>query len=113
MAEPFCAVKAARGFRVSGAEAYFRRFSPSLKSGSYHIQLNQLERKLNMKRTIAALALATVAGLALATASDPYRTNAGESEQGNVVKQQLGDASGYRTNAGESESGNVVKTQLG
>jgi hypothetical protein len=66
-----------------------------------------------MKRTIAALALAAVAGLALASASDPYRTNAGESEQNNVVKQQLGDASGYRTNAGESESGNVVKTQLG
>jgi len=66
-----------------------------------------------MKRTIAALALATLAGLALASASDPYRTNAGESEKDNVVKQQLGDASGYRTNAGESEKDNVVKTQLG
>jgi hypothetical protein len=43
-----------------------------------------------MKRTIAALALATIAGLALASASDPYRTNAGESEQNNVVKTQLG-----------------------
>ena len=66
-----------------------------------------------MKSTIAVLALATVASFTLANASDPYRTNAGESEQDNVVKQQLGDASGYRTNAGESESDNVVKIQLG
>jgi hypothetical protein len=43
-----------------------------------------------MKRAVAALVLATVAGLALASASDPYRTNAGESESGYVVKTQLG-----------------------
>ena len=43
-----------------------------------------------MKRTFAALVLVAVAGLALASASDPYRTNAGESESSNVVKTQLG-----------------------
>jgi hypothetical protein len=57
-----------------------------------------------MKRSLIALTLATFAAAAFATAEDPYRTNAGESEQGNVVQQQLGDASDtYRFDAGEQD----------
>ena len=56
-----------------------------------------------MKRIVFALALATAA--ATSFAATQYLNNAGESEENNVVKIQLGDAGNdqYRNEAGQAD----------
>jgi Ni/Co efflux regulator RcnB len=55
-----------------------------------------------MKRTLIAIALATVA--ATSFAASRYSNEAGQSEKDNVVQTQLGDASdSYRFDAGEQD----------
>jgi hypothetical protein len=64
-----------------------------------------------MKRSIIALALAALAVAAFA--DDQYRNNAGESEQDNVVKQQLADASEWQRSrhGGEQEPAREASDQ--
>jgi hypothetical protein len=61
-----------------------------------------------MKRTLAALAAALFATSALAV-TNPYTTDAGESESDNVVQVQLADAQ----DAGKGEKSEALYPQLG
>ena len=71
-----------------------------------------------MKRTTLAIAFALLAGAAFA-ANDQYRNNAGEQDQhqpqlGDAgASYRVASADPYRPNAGESTDNNVVQYQVG